>query len=75
MSNTNLTIELNKKLFSSSGISLEINNFAMLKDDIRNCRPLSEYQLLLIEKLTDEQKIEIIKLYNSIIVSLEDIIK
>ena len=75
MSNTNLTIELNKKLFTNSGKSLEIDSFKMLKDDIRNYRPLSEYQLLLIEKLTDIQKIEIIKLYNSIMQSIEEIIK
>ena len=36
----------------------------MIKDDIRNYRPLNEYQLEYIKKLDDETKNELIHIFN-----------
>ena len=71
-SNLELSIELNNKLFGKNpqGKSLELNPFNLLKDNIKNYRPLSEYELLYIEHLTEEQKVEIIKLFNTIVINL-----
>lgn len=44
--------------------SLEINMFLMIKDTIKNGRKLSEIELHNIDKLSSNEKIEIIKLYN-----------
>jgi hypothetical protein len=44
--------------------SVEFNILNLIKDSIKNCRSLTEYELLYIDKLTTEEKIEIIKLYN-----------
>lgn len=52
--------------------SFEINSFKMLKDSIRNCKKLNEYELLAISRLSDDEKMEIIKLYNTVLSSLVD---
>ena len=56
--NLELSIELNKKLFGQNpkGKSLELNTFSLLKDNIKNYRSLTEFELLYIEHLTEEQK-------------------
>jgi hypothetical protein len=59
--------EIYKKFFKRSGISLEISPFVIMKDDIRNYRRLNSFQISYIEKLTEEEKIEIIKIYDTII--------
>jgi len=52
--------------------SFEINSFKMLKDSIRNYKKLNEYELLAISRLSDDEKMEIIKLYNTVLSSLVD---
>jgi hypothetical protein len=59
--------------------SFEINSFKMLKYSIRNCKKLNEYELLAISRLSDaisrlsdDEKMEIIKLYNMVLSSLVD---
>jgi hypothetical protein len=52
--------------------SFEINSFKMLKDSIINCKKLNEYELLAISTLSDDEKMEIIKLYNTVLSSLVD---
>lgn len=55
--------------------SFEIDSFKMLKDSIRNCKVLNEYELLTISRLSDDEKIEIIKLYNTVLsIVINDII-
>lgn len=55
--------------------SFEIDSFKMLKDSIRNCKVLNEYDLLTISKLSDDEKMEIIKLYNTVLsIVINDII-
>jgi len=59
-----LTQEFNEKYFSHLRQSLSINNFSIMKDDIKNFRPLTEIQLIQLESLSEIEKIEILKLYN-----------
>lgn len=66
--------KLNDNLIKRTGKSIEVDTFAILKDDIANYRTLNPYQLLYIEYLTDSQKIEIIKLYNKTMDCIKDII-
>jgi hypothetical protein len=45
-----------------------------MKDDITNYIPLSEEQLIQVETLTETEKIELIKLYNTMFSTLENIV-
>ena len=45
-----------------------------MKADIRNCRHLTEEQLIQVETLSDTEKIELIKLYNTMFNTLENIV-
>lgn len=68
-----LTQEFNEKYFTQFRKSLSISNFSIMKDDITNYRPLSQEQLIQVETLSDTEKIELIKLYNTIFYTLENI--
>jgi hypothetical protein len=68
-----LTQEFNEKYFIQFRQSLSISNFSIMKDDITNYRPLSKEQLIQVEALTDREKIELIKLYNTMFYTLENI--
>jgi hypothetical protein len=50
-------------------------DFMLMKDAIRNYRELSKEQIDNIEKLDENQKIEIIKLYNTMFSIIIDILK
>ena len=69
-----LTQEFNEKYFTQFRQSLSITNFLIMKDDIKNYRPLSEQQLIQLETLTETEKIELIKLYNTIFNTIEHIV-
>ena len=60
-----LTQEFNEKYFTQFRKNLLISNFSIMKDDITNYRPLSQEQLIQVETLSDTEKIELIKLYNT----------
>jgi len=45
-----------------------------MKYDIRNYRPLSYQQVIQVETLSDTEKIELIKLYNTMFSALENIV-
>jgi hypothetical protein len=45
-----------------------------MKDDIKNYRPLTDIQLTQLEYLTENEKIEIIKTYNIMFLSIEKLI-
>ena len=51
-------------------ISAQFDTYKTLKADISNYIKLNDYQKMYIEHLSDEQKIEIILLYDRVIVSL-----
>lgn len=65
-----LTASVNNKIMTSRGRSMEINTFTVLKDDIMNYRPLTEFQKMSIEHLTDQQKTELILLYDKMIINV-----
>ena len=69
-----LSQEFNEKYFSELKKNIEITDFTVMKDDIKNYKPLTPMQLLHLDKLTETEKIEIIQLYNTLISTLEDII-
>ena len=52
----------------------EIDQFTLLKDNIKNYRKLTDIQLAYIHTLSETQKLEIILLYNKMITILENII-
>ena len=69
-----LTQEFNEKYFTQFRKSLLISNFSIMKEDITNYRPLTEEQLIQVETLSDTEKIELIKLYNTMFNTLENIV-
>ena len=50
--------------------SAQFDNYRTLKADISNYIKLNDYQKMYVEHLTDEQKIEIILLYDRVVSSL-----
>jgi len=69
-----LTEEFNAKLYNTTRKSIDITNLSIMKDDIKNYRPLTDIQLKQIEDLTEAEKIEIIKTYNIMFASIENLI-
>ena len=69
-----LTQEFNQKFFDIYKKQINISCFSVMMDDIKNYRPLSELQLTQIESLSEEEKIKIIKIYNTMFASIEYII-
>jgi hypothetical protein len=69
-----LTQEFNDKVFNHTRKSIDITNLSIMKDDIKNYRPLTDIQLTQIEDLTENEKIEIIKTYNIMFASIENVI-
>ena len=51
---------------------LDIDFYAIIKDDIRNCRVLNKYQLEYIKKLNDESKYELIEIFNQCVKLFND---
>ena len=70
-----LTQEFNDRFFNHTRKSIDITNLSIMKDDIKNYRPLTDIQLTQIEDLTENEKIEIIKTYNIMFASIENLIK
>jgi len=50
--------------------SIQLDAYQLLKEDIVNYKKLNDYQKLYIEHLTEEQKVEIILLYENVMNSL-----
>lgn len=69
-----LTQEFSEKFFMETMKRIEITDLSVIIDDIRNYRTLTETQLAQIDKLSDSHKIAIIKTYNTMFASLENII-
>ena len=69
-----LTTEFNEKFFKEFRKSIEITPLLIIIDDITNYRTLTELQLIQLETLTDEEKLQVIKLYNTMFSTLENII-
>ena len=69
-----LTKQFNETFFKHTRNSIEISPFTIIKDDIKNYRKLTELQLIQLEKFSDDEKIEIIKIYNIMFSSIESLI-
>jgi hypothetical protein len=61
--------------YTNSANKIRTIDFMHMKDTIRNYRELSKQQIDNIEKLDENQKIEIIKLYNTMFFIVIDILK
>jgi len=48
----------------SYNTSVNIDYFTIIKDDIKNCRPLNAYQIEYTKQLSHEEKNEIIEIFN-----------
>jgi hypothetical protein len=69
-----LTQEFNERFFRYTRKCIDISNISIMKDDIKNYRPLTDIQLTQLEDLTEAEKIEIIKTYNIMFSSIENLI-
>lgn len=65
LSNCNVIIPSYYGLHTSPEKIQNINYLSMIKDDIKNLRPLNQYQIDYIKKLPHEDKDEIIDIFNS----------
>ena len=68
-----LTQDLNEKIFEQVKQNIQMSHFTIIKDDIKNYRTLTEIQINEIEKLTEQEKIELIKIYNIMIGSIQNL--
>jgi len=66
--------EFNEKYFNEIRKNIEITDLTFMKHDIKNYKVLTPVQLLQLDKLTEQEKIDIIHLYNTMISTLEDMI-
>jgi len=69
-----LTQKFNEKHLIKIGKAIDISNFSIMKDDIKNYRPLTNVQLEQLKSLSEIEKIEIIKIYNVMFSSLIEIL-
>ena len=69
-----LSQEFNERLFNQIGKSINITDCSVMKDDIKNYRVLTDIQLKQLYTLTETEKIEIIKTYNIMFSTIENLI-
>ena len=74
LSNCNAIIPEYYQLHEKPSKIFKIDYFEIIKDDIRNCRILNEYQLKYIKELPEEHKNELFELFNSCVKTFNDII-
>jgi len=65
LSNCNIIIPSYYNLYKHPSKIFDIDYYEIIKDDIRNCRTLNEYQLQYIKDLSHEHKNEIFDIFNS----------
>ena len=64
LNNCDYIIEPYYQIHKNIRDALDIDYFAIIKDDIRNFRKLNEYKLDYINKLPAEYKTELLEIYN-----------
>lgn len=69
-----LSKEFIEKYFDKINKDFSLTDFYIIMDDIRNYRILTEEQLSKLDKLTETEKIEIIKLYNTMFSNIENLL-
>lgn len=72
LSNAEVIIPSYYRLHKHPSKILDIDFYAIIKDDIRNCRVLNKYQLEYIKKLNDESKYELIEIFNQCVKLFND---
>jgi|UniRef100_A0A6C0D8A0 hypothetical protein len=66
--------EFIEKYFNETNKIIIINDLSIMKDDIKNYKSLTPMQLIQLDKLSEQEKIDIIHLYNTMFSTLEDTI-
>jgi hypothetical protein len=65
LNNCNMIIPEYYHLSSKTNNLFTINYYEIIKDDLRNLRPLNKYQLVYIKSLSNECKDELFDIFNS----------
>jgi len=68
-----LTQEFNERFFKETRKSIEITDLTIILDDIKNYRTLTDIQLNQLENLTPEERLKVIKVYNTMFSTLENL--
>ena len=74
LSNADVIIPSYYHLHKHPSKILDIDFYEIIKDDIRNCRILNNYQLEYIKQIHDEYKYELIEIFNDCVKMLTTII-
>ena len=75
LSNSDIIIPSYYQLHKHPSKIFNIDYYEIIKDDIRNIRPLNKYQLEYIKELSDEYKYELINIFNDCIKTFVDLLK
>lgn len=71
--NLRLTQEFNERFFKETRKSIEITDLTIILDDIKNYRTLTDIQLNQLENLTPEERLKVIKVYNTMFSTLDNL--
>jgi len=63
--------EYNEDYFKKVIEYMNLSQFSIMKDDIKNYNKLTEFQIDHLINLNEDEKIEIIKIYNNMIETIE----
>lgn len=74
LQNSNVIIPEYYKLHNHPSKIFDIDYYEIIKDDIRNLRPLNKYQLEYIKQLSHENKNELFDIFNSCIKSINTLL-
>jgi hypothetical protein len=74
MENSDVIIPAYYNLHKNTENALHVDYYTMIKDDIRNYRPLNKYQLEYIKNLDHDQKNELFDIYNECINTISSFI-
>ena len=75
LTNCNVIIPQYYHLHKDFSKVFDIDYYNMIKDDIRNMRPLNEYQIKYMKELPDEYKNELFDLFNDCFTLIDDLLK
>lgn len=75
LSNSNIIIEPYYHLHKAPNKILELDYLRVIKDDIRNYRPLNTYKMNYIKTLPDKDKNDLLDLFNDSIKTMGDIVE
>jgi hypothetical protein len=73
LSNSDIIIPQYYKLHEKK-FFLDLDYFNIIKDDIRNYRSLNDYQIEYLRNISEDQKIELFKIFNSVLKNMNEIL-